>query len=182
MYIVNGTEQIIEKETGIEYEVSGPISGMYLVKGAGQTKLVTPSQLRRQYVFHNKPVAIYNSKTDGNGCGFLIRKKFIEELKKIDSRVEILYEGDTKTDYYRYPGGTYFMMTTWSKPSFWIYVKPEDISPSRKRYITRRMGTEGPSRCLTAQFRITEITSDTLALMRGIIIDAVFENKDIVKS
>ncbi len=182
MYIVNGTEQIIDKRNGVEYELSGPVSGMYVVRGAGETKLVTPAQLRRFYTFRDKPVAIYNSQTDGNGHGFVIRKQFIEEVKQLDSTIEILYDSDNKTDYYRYPGGKYFMMTVWSKPSFWIYVRPEDLTPSRKRYITRRIGTEGASRSLTAQFRVTKITPDTLALMRGIIVDAVFVNKDIVKS
>lgn len=181
MYLVNGTEYIIDIRNGVEYELNGPVSGMYIVKGAGETKLVTASQLRRFYKFHDRPVAIYNSKTDGNGHGFVIRKKFIEQVKEIDSSIEILHDSDNKTDYYRYAGGRYFMSTTWSKPSFWIYVKPEDLSPSRKRYITRRIGTEGQSRSLTAQFRITKITPDTTALMRGIIVDAVFMNKDIVK-
>lgn len=181
MYL-HGTEYIIDTRNGVEYELSGPVSGMYVVRGAGETKLVTAAQLRRFYKFRDKPVAIYNSQTDGNGHGFVIRRQFIEQVKEIDSTIEILHDSDNKTDYYRYAGGKYFMMTTWSKPSFWIYVRPEDLSPSRKRYITRRIGTEGQSRSLIAQFRITKITPDTTALMRGIIVDAVFVNKDTVKS
>lgn len=177
MYI-NGTGQVIDIRDETEYEVSGPISGMYLIRGAGESKLITPSQLRRHYKFRGKPVAIYNSTTDGKGHGFLIREQFLKELKKVDSTIEILYDSDCKSDYYRYPGSTYCLMTTWSRPSFWIYVKPKDLSPSHKHYITRRIGSEGVSRSLTAQFRVTKITPDTLSLMRGIIIDVVFANKD----
>ena len=179
MYVAE-IKYVIDTRDGVEYELSGPISGMYMIRGAGVTKLVTPSQLRRFYTYRDKPVAVYNSVTDGKGEGFLIRKRFFEELRNFDDSIEILYDSDCKSDYCRFAFGRYFLITTWSKPSFWIYTRPEDLSPVRKKYITRRVGTEGISRSLTAQFRITEINQDTLALMRGIIIDVVFANKDIV--
>lgn len=176
MYI-NGTKQVVDTRNQVEYTLSGPISGMYLIQGAGETKFVTPAQLRKYFTFRDKPITVFNSHTDGNGHGFLIRKKFIQLLKEIDDTIEILYDSNSKTDYYRYSGGQYFLMTTWSKPSFWIYINPDNLSPVRKKYVTRRTGSEGSSRCLTAQFRITKITPDTIALMRGIIIDSVFVNR-----
>lgn len=180
MHKANG-KQVIEEATGIEYTVFGPIHGMFLLEGAGEKKFVTMHNLKKNYVYDtNKRLGTYYT-TTAHKQGFRIRKEFRKLVREIDPNLEILYDSDSKLDYYRYPGQHYCLMTTWSVRSFKIYARVSDLAPARKRYITRRVGKEGMHSSLSAQIVIDEISMDTIALMRGVIIDVMCKNRPTIK-
>lgn len=168
------------KDTQEIFEVSGPMSGMYLLEGGGTRKLVTPTTLRREYKFEDteKAVSLYNShipQGKGKGVGWLIRKYIIEKIKELAPKeIEIWHFPDKKV--YKVYNDKIIMVVRYSAAACTLFFNVDDIGRGHRKYIQRRFDYYDYA-FMEAQIRFVMLDKKTKDIINLIIQDVIHSQK-----
>ena len=178
--IILNKVKVYHKDTQELFEVSGPMSGMYLLEGSSR-KLVTPTTLRREYCFDDseKPVALYNSHVpqgQGKGVGFLVRKYIIEKIKELAPKDMNLWHNSEKKLDLLYYNDTRIMIMRYSSNSCMMFVRVKDIARSHRQYIQRRFSPTDHG-YLEAQIRFNMLDEKSKDIINLIIQDVIYSQR-----